>query len=63
MVGGSLGHSAHEMAEFKIFGVKRKKVSSVAVLDFKITNFKLLRELLSTFPWKTNSGGLGIHEF
>ncbi|KAK4811191.1 hypothetical protein QYF61_019822 [Mycteria americana] len=53
MVGGCLGHSDHEMVEFKIFGVMRKKVSRVATLDFKRADFKLFRELLSSVPWES----------
>ena len=50
MIGGCLGHSDHEMVEFKIFGVMRKKVSRVATLDLKRANFKLPRELVSSVP-------------
>jgi len=39
MVGGCLGHSDHEMIEFKIFDVMRKMGSRVATLDFKRANF------------------------
>ena len=63
MVGRCLGHRDHEMVElFKIFGVMRKKVSRVATLDFKRANFKLLRELVSSVPWKPSFEGLGVHE-
>lgn len=48
MVGGCLGHSDHELVDFKIFGVMRKKDSRAGTLDFKRANFKLLRELLSS---------------
>ena len=33
MVGGCLGHSDHDMAEFKIFSVMRKKDSRAAGLQ------------------------------
>lgn len=35
----------------------RKKVSSVAILVFK-----LLREILSSIPWESAFGGLGVHK-
>lgn len=35
MVGGCPGHSNHEIAELRVFGLMRKKVSRVATLDFK----------------------------
>ena len=62
MVGVCLGHSDHEMAECKIFGIMRKKVSRVATLDFKRANFKLFRELLSRVPWESAFEGLGVYE-
>lgn len=39
MVGYCLGHSDHEMVEFKIFSVMREKGSQVATLDFSRENF------------------------
>ncbi|KAK4811148.1 hypothetical protein QYF61_019779 [Mycteria americana] len=62
MVGGCVGHSDHEMVEFKIFGVMRKKVSRVATLDLRRANFKLFRELVSSVPWESAFEGLGVHE-
>lgn len=44
------GHSNHEMVEFKIFRVMRKKDSIVATLKFRRANFKLFRELFSRVP-------------
>lgn len=52
-VGGCLGHSNHEI-EFTIFGVRRKMVSRVATLDFK-----LLRQLVSSMLWESALEGLG----
>lgn len=49
MVAGS-GHSNHEIVEFKIFRVMRKKDSIVATLKFRRANFKLFRELFSRVP-------------
>jgi len=37
-VGGCLGHCGHDMAEFNIFSVKRKKDNRVATLDFRRAN-------------------------
>lgn len=34
MVFGCLGHNDHELVQFKIFDVRRKKVSRYATLDF-----------------------------
>ena len=62
MVGGCLGHSDHEMVEFKIFSVMRKKDSRVATLDFRRANFTLFRELLSRVPWESAFEALGVHE-
>ncbi|XP_040977464.1 uncharacterized protein LOC121232961 [Aquila chrysaetos chrysaetos] len=62
LVGGCLGHSDHEMVEFKIFSVMRKQDSRVATLDFRRANFKLFRELLSRVPWESAFEGLGVHE-
>lgn len=60
MVGGSLGHSDHNVANFKFFSVMRKKVR-VATLDFKKANFKLLRELVSSVPWESTLEGVEVH--
>lgn len=49
MVGASLGHSNDEIVELKIFGKRRRKVST---LNFKRANFKLLRELVCTVLWE-----------
>lgn len=38
MLGGFLGHNDHETVELNIFAVRRKKVSRIAVLDFKNAN-------------------------
>lgn len=61
MVGGFLDHSDHEIVDFKIFGVMRKKFGTVATLDFKRVNFKLLRELIDNVPWEFSLEGLGVH--
>lgn len=50
MVGGCLGHRDREIAQFKIFGVRRKKSNRIAILDFKRADFKLFRELVSSVP-------------
>ena len=62
MVGGCLGHSDHEMVEFKLLSVKRKKDSRVATLDFRRANFKVFRELFSRVPWESAFEDLGVHE-
>ena len=62
MVGSCLGHSDHEMLEFKIFSVMRKKDSRVATLDFRRANFPLFRELFGRVPWDSAVEGLGVDE-
>ena len=61
VVGHCLGHSDHEMFQFKIFSVMRKKDSRVATLDFRRANFKLCRELFSRVSWESAFEGLGAH--
>ena len=62
MVGGCVGHSDHEMVEFKIFSVMRKKDSRVATLGFRRANIKLFRELFNRVAWESACEGLGVHE-
>lgn len=50
MIGGCLGHSNHEMVEFKIFGDMRKIVIRATSLDFGRADFKLLKEAFSKVP-------------
>ena len=57
MVGVCLGHSDHEMVEFKLLSVMRKKVSRVATLDFMRAKFKPFREVLSSIPWESGFEG------
>jgi len=38
VVGGCLGHSDHQVVEFKIFRVMRKKDNRVATSEFKRAN-------------------------
>ena len=62
MVGGCLGHSDHEMVEFKIFCVIIIKDSRVATLDFRRANFKLFRQLFSRVLWKSAFEDLGVQK-
>lgn len=41
-VGGCIGCRDHKIVQFKNFDIMRKMVSTVATLDFKRANFKLL---------------------
>lgn len=41
VIGSQIGHSAHEIVEFKIFGVRRKKVNRADIVEFKTANLKL----------------------
>lgn len=62
MAAGFLDHSDHKIVDFKIFGVMRKKFGTVATLDFKRVNVKLLSKLISNVPWEFSLEGLGVHE-
>lgn len=62
IIGDSLGHSDHESVEFKIFGVRRKKVFRVSTLDFKRRNLKPPRDLVSSVPWESVLEILEVHE-
>ena len=58
MVGGCLGHSDHEIIEFKIVSVMRKKDSIVSTLDFRRAKFKLF----SRVSCDSAVEGSGVHE-
>lgn len=62
MVGGCSSHSDHKTVEFNIFGVRRKKISRIPILDIKRENFKLLRDLVSSVPWESLPEALFVHE-
>lgn len=62
VVGGCPGHSAHKTVEFNIFGVRRKKIGRITILDIKGENFKLLRDLVSSGPWESVPEALLVHE-
>ncbi|KAJ7406023.1 hypothetical protein WISP_136290 [Willisornis vidua] len=53
-IGGHLGHSDHEVIEFKISVDRRKSASKTSALDMRRENFKLLREFSEEVPydWK-----------
>lgn len=57
MVGNCLSHNDPEMVTFRAFGELSKKVSRIAVLDFKTENSKLVREPVSTVPWESAFAG------
>lgn len=61
LVGGYPGHSGHEMVEFKIFGVIRRKDSRAATLDFRKANFKVFGKLFNRVPCESGFEGLGRH--
>ena len=42
---GHLGHSNHEVVEFKTFGDRRKTATKTSTLDMERTDFRLLRGL------------------
>ncbi|GAB0202528.1 mitochondrial enolase superfamily member 1 [Grus japonensis] len=61
-IGGCLGHSDHEVVEFKIFGDRRKTATKTSTLDMGRADFRLLRELVSQVPWETALEGIGVHQ-
>lgn len=61
-IGCSGGIGRAGKVEFKILGVRRRKVSRVATLDFKRADIKLLRELVSSVPWESDLESPGAHE-
>lgn len=61
-VRGCLGHTDHEMVEFTVLGVMRKKFSRVTTWYFERASFKLLRELFNSVSWESAFEGLGVHE-
>ncbi|GAB0180024.1 hypothetical protein GRJ2_000467700 [Grus japonensis] len=61
-IGGHLGHSDHEVVEFKIFGDRRKTATKTSTLDMRRADFRLLRELVSQVPWETALEGIGVHQ-
>ncbi|GAB0206625.1 mitochondrial enolase superfamily member 1 [Grus japonensis] len=61
-IGGRLGHSDHEVVEFKIFGDRRKTATKTSTLDMGRADFRLLRELVSQVPWETALEGIGVHQ-
>ncbi|GAB0186493.1 hypothetical protein GRJ2_001114600 [Grus japonensis] len=61
-IGGRLGHSDHEVVEFKIFGDRRKTATKTSTLDMRRADFRLLRELVSQVPWETALEGIGVHQ-
>ncbi|GAB0207049.1 ubiquitin-associated protein 1 [Grus japonensis] len=61
-IGGCLGHSDHEVVEFKIFGDRRKTATKTSTLDMGRADFRLLRELVSQIPWETALEGIGVHQ-
>ena len=50
VIGGRLGHSDHEVVEFKIYGDRRKSATKTSSLDMGKADFRLLRELVSKVP-------------
>ncbi|KAM6382481.1 uncharacterized protein FN964_001067 [Alca torda] len=54
---GSLGCSDHEMVELKILWAARRACSKLTTLDFKRTDFGLLRDLLGRITWGKSTGG------
>jgi len=59
---GRLGHSAHEMVEFKTVRAARRAHSKLTALDFRIEDFGLFSDLLSRVPWDKALEGRGAQE-
>jgi len=62
MVAGCLGHSDHEIVEFKIFDDMGKTVSSATALAFGRTGFRLLKAPVSKVPWESAFEGIQVHK-
>ncbi|PKU40303.1 glycerol kinase [Limosa lapponica baueri] len=58
----SLDCSDHEMVEFKILRAVRKAQSKFNALDFRKTDFGLLKDLLGRIPWDKDLEGRGAQE-
>jgi len=50
-VGGCLGQSDHEMADFSILCGARRGDSKTATLDFQRVDFELFWRLVGRVPW------------
>lgn len=59
LLDGFPGHSGHEMVEFKIFSVIRRKDSRAATV--RRANFKVFGKLFNRVPCESGSEGLGCH--
>ncbi|PKU29698.1 adaptin ear-binding coat-associated protein 1 [Limosa lapponica baueri] len=62
MVGGRLGHSAHEMKEFSVLREARREASRTAIMDFQKADFGLFKILLDRVPWEAALKGKGVQE-
>lgn len=62
VIGGCPGHSDHEMAEFKIFGNRRKTASKSSALAMETADFRLLSELVCEVPLEPAFEGIGVHQ-
>ena len=61
-VGGRLGCSDHEMAEFRILRGGSRAISRIKTLDLRRANFDLFKELLGAIPWARALEGRGVQE-
>jgi len=61
-VGGRLGCSNHEMAEFRILRGGSRAISRIKTLDFSRANFGLFKELHGGIPWVRALEGRGVQE-
>lgn len=50
-IGGSLGCSDHEIAEFRILLGRNKAISRIAILDFMTNNFDFYEDLFKGIHW------------
>jgi len=62
VVGGRLGLSEHEMAEFSVQGDVKRGVSKTTTMDFRREDFGLFRMLLEKVPWETFLKGKWVQE-
>ena len=58
--GGRLGCSNHEMVEFRILCGRSRAIIRIKTLDFRRSNFGLLKDLLGGIPWVRALEGRGV---
>jgi len=60
--GGSLGCNDYEKVEFRFLHGGSRVISRIKVLDFRIANFDVFKDLLGGIPWFRALEGRGVQE-